>query len=181
MLNVAVLYSHRAPGVDVLFADPSLNVACIRRADAPKQISRREAYDAETVELLQAFRADTVILCCYLKVVTGPLLDAFRGRMINLHDGTADFPGLHATRDAIFAGERATFAIAHLVDEHVDKGELLVRSKPFLVAPLAHDAVRWGAIDIAKAYAYAHREWVIRSAWGPLMREAIAVLQEVAA
>ena len=88
---------------------------------------------------------------------------------------------MHATRDAIFAGERETFAIAHLVDERVDQGELLVRSDPFPVAPLVRDALRWGATDIVKAYAYAHREWVIRTAWGPLMRQAVATLAEVAA
>ena len=173
MLKVAVLYTHRAPGVEAL-----TNARLVHRPDPPK-LARREAYDAETASMLSG--ADVVILCCYLNIVTRPLLEAFRGRMINLHDGMARYPGLHATRDAIFAGERETFAIAHLVDERVDQGELLVRSDPFVVAPLVRDALSWGAIDIVKAYAYAHREWVIRSAWGPLMRQAVATLAEVAA
>lgn len=180
MLNVAILTSRRAPGVGALMCDPNLRVTQFVRADAPP-LRDREAYDAETAATLRAAGTDVVILCCYLKIVTRPLLDAFRGRMINLHDGTSRFPGLHATRDAIFSGERETYAIAHLVDEFVDNGELLVRSDPFPVAPLVRDALSWGAIDIVKAYAYAHREWVIRTAWGPLMRQAVATLAEVAA
>jgi folate-dependent phosphoribosylglycinamide formyltransferase PurN len=180
MLNVAVLTSSRAPGIGALTCDPNLNVTAIVRDDVPP-LRVREPYDAETASILRDNEADIVILCCYLKICTRPLLDAFRGRMINLHDGTSRYPGLHATRDAIFAGERETFAIAHLVDEFVDHGKLLVRSDPFAVAPLVRDALSWGAIDIVKAYAYAHREWVIRSAWGTLMRQAVAALAEVAA
>jgi len=180
MLNVSVLYSHRAPGVAALLDDPSLRVMLLARPDAPR-LDQRERYDAETAALLREQNADVVILCCYLKIVTRPLLDAFRGRMINLHDGTSRFPGLHATRDAILAGERETFAMAHVVDECVDGGQLLVRSDPFPVSPLVRDALRWGALDMVKAYAYAHREWVIRAAWGPLMRNAAAMLVEAAA
>lgn len=180
MLNVAVLTSNRAPGIGALTCDPSLHVRTFVRPHAPA-MSMREAYDAGTAALLRENETDIVILCCYLKIITAPLIDAFRGRIINLHDGTQRFPGLHATRDAIFAGERETFAIAHVVDELVDQGELLVRSDPFPVAPLVRDALSWGATDIVKAYAYAHREWVIRSAWGPLMRRAVATLAEVAA
>ena len=178
MLNVAILYSHRAPGVQALTLDPNLRVTCFSRPDPPR-LREREAYDAETAALLHG--SDIVILCCYLNIVTAPLLDAFRGRMINLHDGTPRFPGLHATRDAILAGERETFAIAHLVDERVDNGEVLARSDPFPVSPLVRDALQIGAMDIVKAYAYAHREWVIRTSWGPLMRQAVRAIAEVAA
>jgi len=180
MLNVAVLYTHRAPGVESLMHDPKLHVSCYWRPDPPKLLERFR-YDADTATMLRAHNTDIVILCCYLKIVTAPLLDAFRGRIINLHDGTADYPGLHATRDAIVAGERETFAIAHLADENVDAGQLLVRSDPFPVSPLVSDALAWGATDIVKAYAFAHREWVIRGAWGPLMRQAVAAIAEVAA
>ena len=178
MLSVAVLYSRRAPGIELLQSDSSLRITALSRTNAPP-LHQREAYDAQTAAMLRG--ADLVILCCYLHIVTRPLLDAFRGRMINVHDGTALYPGLHATRDAILAGETETYAIAHLVDEYVDQGELLVRSNPFPIAPFAREAARCRATDIVKAYAYAHREWVIRSAWGALMRDGIEALAEVAA
>jgi methionyl-tRNA formyltransferase len=84
------------------------------------------------------------------------------------------YVGLRAVRDAIFAGETETRATAHLVTERLDEGPILCLSEPFPVSPLVRDALSWGAADILKAYAYAHQEWMIRSAWGPILSVAIA-------
>ena len=37
---------------------------------------------------------------------------------------------------------------------------------------MMEDARRWGAEDIVSAYAYAHREWMMRVAWGDLLDRA---------
>ena len=183
MLKVGILCSHRAPGIRDLLNDPARGVdyeiacvitnnrdlrerdrivdagiTCIARPQPPKDLVEREAYDAETAGYLKAFDVDLVVLCCYLRILTAPMLAAFPGRIINLHD--SDLPkyvGLHATRDAIRAGERETRATVHWVTEEVDAGPILLRSEAF---PVLGDA-------------RAHRELVIRTAWGPLMRDAI--------
>jgi hypothetical protein len=59
------------------------------------------------------------------------------------------------------------------VTAELDVGPLLLRSAPFPVHPLVADARRWGATDIVRAYAYAQREWMLRAAWGPLLRETV--------
>jgi folate-dependent phosphoribosylglycinamide formyltransferase PurN len=142
----------------------------------------RPDYDRETVRLLARFNPDLVILCGYLHIVTSPLLEAYPDRVINIHDsdlalvneqGRPRYPGLHATRDAIFAGERETRTSIHMVTPEVDGGPLLLRSRAFATHPLVHAARRWGATDILKAYAYAQREWMMREAWGPLLTRAI--------
>jgi phosphoribosylglycinamide formyltransferase 1 len=192
--RVAILCSDRAPGVDELLCDPArgdlydvvlavttnrdlpqldalvdAGITCIARPQPPKDLVAREAYDAETTRYLKAFGADLVVLCCYLRILTRPMLDAFPGRIINLHDsdlaitnsrGTPRYVGLRSTRDAIAAGERETRATAHWVTEEVDGGPILLRSDPF---PVRTDSRM-------------HRELVIRSAWGPLMREAIHLI-----
>jgi len=183
MLKVAILCSHRAPGIRDLLNDPARGVdyeiccvitnnrdlrerdeivdagiTCIARPQPPRDLVAREEYDAETARYLKIFGADLVVLSCYLRILTRPMIEAFPERIINLHD--SDLPkyvGLHATRDAIRAGERETRATAHWVTEEVDAGPVLLRSEVF---PVLGDA-------------RAHRELVIRSAWGPLMREAI--------
>jgi folate-dependent phosphoribosylglycinamide formyltransferase PurN len=142
----------------------------------------RRDYDRGTVELLRPFRPDLVVLCGYLHVATAPLLEAHPSRIINVHDsdlaiadgdGLPRYRGLHATRDAIFAGEPETRSTVHLVTQQVDVGPLLVRSWAFPTHPLVRDARRLGAADILKAYAYAQREWMARAAWGPLLARAI--------
>lgn len=191
MLKVAILCSHRAPGIQDLLNDPDrgsvyeiacvitnnrdlrerdtlvdAGITCIARPQPPKNLRQREQYDAETAGYLKAFDVDLVVLCCYLRILTAPMLAAFPGRIINLHDsdlaitngrGAPRYVGLHSTRDAILAGERETRATAHWVNEEVDAGPILLRSEAF---PVLGD-VR------------AHRERVIRTAWGPLMRQAI--------
>ncbi len=145
----------------------------------------RQEYDRVSLDLLGPFRPDLVVLCGYLHIVTAPLLDAYPGRVINIHDsdlaitgpdGRPKYRGLRSTRDAIFVGEPETRSTVHLVTPEVDVGPLLVRSWPFPTHPLVAAACGWGAADILKAYAYAQREWMMRAAWGPLLARAIELL-----
>jgi folate-dependent phosphoribosylglycinamide formyltransferase PurN len=77
-----------------------------------------------------------------MSVVTTPLLDAFDGRIVNVHpadlrvlqEGRRKYTGDHAVRDAILAGERALHASTHLVRREVDEGEVLMVSAPLPVA-----------------------------------------------
>ena len=201
MLKIAILCSHRAPGIDDLLNDPARGVdyeiacvltnnrdlrerdrivdagiTCIARPQPPKDLVAREEYDAETARYLKIFDVDLVILCCYLRILTAPMLAAFPGRILNLHDsdlaiknsrGTPRYIGLRSTRDAIVAGERETRATVHWVTEELDAGPILLRSDPFVVSTDSRT----------------HRELVIAKTWGPLMREAIhriAVSEEAA-
>jgi hypothetical protein len=71
------------------------------------------------------------------------------------------------------AGEPETRATVHLVTSELDQGPPILRSGPFVVSPLAHDALRWRATDVLNAYVFAHQEWLIRSAFGPLLAAAL--------
>jgi len=178
MLTVAVLCSNRAPGLDAL--RERANVACVLDRRPPRGGDRR-AFDAETATLLRPYEVDAVILLGYLYVITRPLLAAFPSRILNIHDadltlrnpdGGPRYPGLHATRDAILAGERETRSSVHLVTPLLDAGPVILRSEAFPVAPFVHEAVARGEHDIVRAYAYAQREWMMRSTWGALAAEA---------
>lgn len=190
MLNVAVLCSKRAPGLDALLACAEANVvavittdegASIETAGVPlivhhvtRERARRPIHDAALAALLTSLEVDLVICLGYLYVLTEPMLRAFPQRIVNIHDGDGRFPGLHATRDAIVANEAVTRSRLHIVDETLDGGPVLFVSKPYPVAPFVQDAVRAGETKIVKAYAYAHREWMIRDAWPPLLERLVA-------
>lgn len=200
--RVAVLSTTRAPGLDYLLerrqlvafvaTDPAnRDLARVADAGVPaavrdirafyataglplRDLGLRRAFDHRTALLLAERRPDLIITCGYLHILTAPLLEAYPGRIFNVHDSDLpSYPGLHATRDAVIAGERSTRSVVHVATPGVDAGPVLVRSWPFPTHPLVGDARRWGAVDILRAYAYAQREWMMRSAWGPLMDEAI--------
>jgi folate-dependent phosphoribosylglycinamide formyltransferase PurN len=141
----------------------------------------RRAYDRETVATLSPHQPDLVVLSSYLLVLSEPMLTAFAGRIVNVHDsdltvvgrdGTPRWRGLRSTRDAIADGARETRSTVHLVTAEVDMGPALVRSDPFPVHPMLEHARGWGRKDIVSAYAYAHREWMMRAAWGELLDRA---------
>lgn len=147
----------------------------------------RHEFDRETAAVLAPFRPELVVLCGYLWVVTDSLLGIYGGRAINVHDADLSVPGsdgapryrgLRSTLDAVAAGEPETRSTVHLVTDEVDDGPILVRSRPFPVSPMVADARRWGADDIVRACAWAQREWMMRSCWGPLLDEAIRLFAD---
>lgn len=138
----------------------------------------REAYDEVTVRKLRPFAPDVVLLAGYLLVLTEPMLAAFPGRIFNVHhsdlllrggDGMPKYPGLRAVRDAILAGEHETRATAHIVTPRLDEGPPVLRSWSFPVPGVASWAIQTGARDVLKSAIWAHQEWVLRSAFGPLL------------
>lgn len=146
------------------------------------ELSVRREFDQEMVRLLAGMRPDLVVLAGYLYVVTDPVLTAYPDRVINIHDadlsmtdlsGLPRYRGLHSTRDAVIAGEPETRSTVHLVTARVDVGPLLLKSRAFPVHPMIGDARRWNAVDLLKAYAYAQREWMMRSCWGRLLTTAV--------
>jgi phosphoribosylglycinamide formyltransferase-1 len=172
-----------AHGISVL-AHP-IRRFCEARGYRLSDLTGRAAYDAAMVEHLAIYRLDLVVLTSYLYVITEPMLSFFRHRIINVHHsdlmrrdtaGRAQFAGLRAVRDAILAGEAETRATVHLVTNELDQGPPFLRSWPFVVSPLVHDALAWNATDLLKAYSYAHQEWIIRSTWGPLLASALELV-----
>ncbi|MGC4084310.1 MAG: formyltransferase family protein [Vicinamibacterales bacterium] len=93
-------------------------------------------------------------------------------------DGSPAYAGIRAVRDAIADGEAETSATVHLVDDEPDAGAPIVRSWSYPVSPLVTRARAWHALDMVKAYAYAHQEWMIRDASGPLLSATLALVAD---
>ena len=156
-----------------------------RNASLYRDFTVRAAYDREAVELLAPYAPDLIFLDGYLYIATRELLDPYRACVLNLHfsdltlrhsDGSPLYPGIHAVRDALLDGRTETAATIHLVNDVPDGGAPLVKSWSFPVSPLVTAASSWGAHDMVKAYAFAHQEWMIRAASGPLIHAALALV-----
>jgi folate-dependent phosphoribosylglycinamide formyltransferase PurN len=221
-LRVAVLCSHRAPGlVHVLGRDRNrgtlYEVVCcltsettfaeavrVERRGIPilphslrafyalngREIADRDLrreYDERTVRKLAPFKPDLVVLSGYGYLLTGPMLDEFPGRIVNVHpgdlldrrpDGRPRYSGPRAVRDAIVAGEPATRASSHLVDSELEGGPVLLRSWPFPVPEVARWATLRQASDVLRAATFAQTEWMLRSVWGPMIARSIEIVAE---
>ncbi len=99
--------------------------------DEPKFKTRLSpGVEAGLVGALQAAEPDLIVLAGYMRVVKAPLLDAFPGRIINIHPSLLPaFRGLEAWRQALEAGVAEAGCTVHRVDAGVDTGEILAQAK----------------------------------------------------
>jgi phosphoribosylglycinamide formyltransferase-1 len=102
------------------------------RSVPPGPFRTRMAPEAEeeVVRLLRDAQADFVVLAGFLRVIKSPLLEAFPGRILNIHPSLLpSFRGLEAWRQALEAGTPETGCTVHLVDAGVDTGRILGQAR----------------------------------------------------
>ena len=84
--------------------------------------------ELQIVAELQAAEVGLVALAGYMRVVKAPLLEAFAGRIMNVHPSLLPaFPGLHAWEQALAHGVRLTGCTVHFVDDGVDDGPIILQ------------------------------------------------------
>jgi phosphoribosylglycinamide formyltransferase-1 len=89
--------------------------------------SRRD-YDLALVELLREHRAELVVLAGYMLLVGPEVVEAFRGRIMNIHPALLpSFPGTHGVADALAYGVKVTGVTVHFVDEGLDTGPIILQ------------------------------------------------------
>ena len=90
----------------------------------------------DTEGLLKALAeedTDLVVLAGYMKVLEPPVIDAYRGRIINIHPSLIPkycgkgFYGKRVHQAVLDGGETVTGATVHFVDEGVDTGEIILQ------------------------------------------------------
>jgi phosphoribosylglycinamide formyltransferase-1 len=84
--------------------------------------------EKKIVALLKAEKIDFVVLAGFMRMLKTPMLNAFPGRIINIHPSLLPrFPGLEAWRQALEAGETATGCTVHFVDAGMDSGPIILQ------------------------------------------------------
>lgn len=92
----------------------------------PAAYPDREAHERALLELLAGAGITHVALAGYMRVLGPAVVEAYRGRMLNVHPSLLPaFPGAHAVRDALAWGVKVTGVTVHLVDEEVDHGPIV--------------------------------------------------------
>ena len=94
-----------------------------------KDYENRLEWDEALASACQKFEPDLVVLAGFMKLVGGPFLAAFGGRLINTHPALLpSFPGMHGARDALLYGVKVTGATVFIVDEGVDAGPIVAQA-----------------------------------------------------
>ncbi|MGH9727663.1 MAG: phosphoribosylglycinamide formyltransferase [Candidatus Acidiferrales bacterium] len=124
-VEIALVISHRegAPGIERARA---------RGIDArviPSKGLEREIYDRQIVAVLQEKKIDLVCLAGYMRLLSPYFVQAFRGRILNIHPSLLPaFPGLESQRQALEHGVKFAGCTVHFVDETLDAGPIILQS-----------------------------------------------------
>ncbi|NLG36116.1 MAG: phosphoribosylglycinamide formyltransferase [Lentisphaerae bacterium] len=88
----------------------------------------KEAYERALLAALQHSRADVVVLAGYMRIVSPRVVEAYRGRILNIHPAdTKLHQGLHGYGWAFESKRPATIITVHLVDDGLDTGPILAQ------------------------------------------------------
>lgn len=141
--NLQAILDHIANGhvnarVTLVVSDkpeaPALGLA--RKAGVPSVLAlppepgeKRAAYDQRLAEALRAERPDLVVLAGYMRIVGPAILEAFPGRIVNIHPSLLPaFKGLDAVGQAHAAGVAEAGCSTHLVTSDLDGGPVLLQA-----------------------------------------------------
>lgn len=105
-------------------AERGLETLVIKRGDRT-----REEHEQEIVAALVERQIDLVCLAGYMRLLSRYFIDAYRGRILNIHPSLLPaFPGLAAQRQALDHGARWSGCTIHFVDETLDGGPIVAQS-----------------------------------------------------
>lgn len=149
MVNISVLVSGGGTNLQALI--DKVESGELAGAEIVQVISSREGIFAleraakagikgkvikDTDGLLKALAeedTDLVVLAGYMKVLEPPVIDAYRGRIINIHPSLIPkycgkgFYGKRVHQAVLDGGETVSGATVHFVDEGVDTGEIILQ------------------------------------------------------
>jgi phosphoribosylglycinamide formyltransferase 1 len=123
--TIAIVVSNRPEAAGLLRArEAGLATSCLLQKD----FATRDACDAAVAEMLRSHNVDLVCLAGFMRLVGAPLLEAFPGRILNIHPSLLPaFPGLHAQQQALDHGVRIAGATVHLVTRELDGGPIVAQ------------------------------------------------------
>jgi phosphoribosylglycinamide formyltransferase-1 len=89
----------------------------------------RTAHETAVDALLRQAEIEIVCLAGYMRLLTPVLVEAWRGRMLNIHPSLLpSFPGLHTHARALEAGVKLHGCTVHLVTQEMDAGPILAQA-----------------------------------------------------
>ncbi|MDH6341807.1 phosphoribosylglycinamide formyltransferase-1 [Parabacteroides sp. PFB2-12] len=96
----------------------------------------REEFEVGTpvLQKLAEYHTDLIVLAGFMNKISDPLLQAYPGRILNIHPallpkyGGKGMYGMHVHEAVVAAGEKETGITIHYIDENYDEGETLFQA-----------------------------------------------------
>lgn len=125
--RIAGVFSDRAGAMALRRARDAGIPAC---ALEPKAFASREAFDAALFAEIAKAAPDFIVCAGYLRLLTPGVVDAWRGRMVNIHPSLLPaFKGLRTHQRALDAGVAEHGASVHFVTRDLDGGPVLAQAR----------------------------------------------------
>jgi phosphoribosylglycinamide formyltransferase-1 len=94
----------------------------------PSNFQSRDDWSVALRDAVVARGPDLVVSAGFMRILAPVFVDAFSGRLINLHPSLLPaFPGAHGVRDALEYGVKVTGSTVHFIDHEVDHGPILLQ------------------------------------------------------
>jgi phosphoribosylglycinamide formyltransferase-1 len=121
-------------------ADAGIDAICLDHTD----FDDRASYDAALRAQIEAFGADCVVLAGFMRILTPEFVDAFAGKLVNIHPSLLPkYKGLHTHQRAIDNGDEEHGVSVHFVTPELDGGPVIIQCR----VPVFEDDV---ASDLAE-------------------------------
>jgi phosphoribosylglycinamide formyltransferase-1 len=123
--RVALLVCDK-PGAPVLDRARELGVDTF--AFSARDYASKADYEAEIVKRLDAEKVDLVCLAGYMRIVGETLLQAYEGKIINIHPSLLPaFRGANAVEQAVAYGVKVYGITIHWVNSDLDGGRIIAQ------------------------------------------------------
>lgn len=123
--QIAMLLSNRADA-------PALRTAAsfgLPHHCLPSQGVATDEWARQAVDLLAPLKVDLICLAGFMRRVGAPLLDAYAGRILNIHPSLLPaFPGLNVQQQALDYGVKFSGCTVHFVDAGLDTGPIIAQA-----------------------------------------------------
>jgi phosphoribosylglycinamide formyltransferase 1 len=125
--EVVLVLSNRPEAAGLAAARTTgVRTACIDHRDFGRD---RASHEAAIDAALRAADVEIVCLAGYMRMLTPFLVDAWAGRMLNIHPSLLPaFPGLSTHARALAAGVKLHGCTVHLVTQEMDAGPILAQA-----------------------------------------------------
>lgn len=126
-VKVALLLSNKPDA-------PALAMAAERGVDT-RLLKRKAFYESEEIlDILSTYKIDFVVLAGFLWLIPPYLVQAFRGKMVNVHPallpafGGKNMYGAHVHKAVHAEGRKRSGMTIHWVNENYDEGDILFQA-----------------------------------------------------
>ncbi|MBO1198925.1 phosphoribosylglycinamide formyltransferase [Staphylococcus simiae] len=96
----------------------------------PKDFESKIHYEQKLVDLLHQEQVEWIILAGYMRLIGDTLLNAFEGKILNIHPSLLPkYKGIDAIGQAFNSGDNITGSTVHYVDSGMDTGEIIAQQQ----------------------------------------------------